>query len=194
MQIPFPPALRVALLAASLSAPLLCWSETLYVSDQFEVPLRTGMTTEHAILRMLPSGTAVEMLEVDKENGYTRVRTQSGVEGYRKCLTHDIHLAGALRRRIGEAPDFELVAAGPLSITCFRYRPDRLHEDAARLDRLNRLLLAEVQEEGDVFLTGTELAGRFALRACILNFRTEEADLDTLLGVIRAAGERLVNC
>jgi SH3 domain protein len=82
MQIPVLPALRAAFLAASLSAALLAWSETLYVSDQFEVPLRTGMTTEHAILRMLPSGTAVEMLETNKEQGYTRVRTASGVEGY----------------------------------------------------------------------------------------------------------------
>ena len=50
-----------------------------------------------------------------------------------------------------------------------------------------------MQDVGDVFLTDTELAGRFALRACILNFRTEESDLDTLLGAIRAAGERLVS-
>src|SRR4029453_15472126 len=82
MQIPVLPALRAAFLAASLSAALLAWPETLYVSDQFEVPPRTGMTTEHAILRMLPSGTAVEMLETNKEQGYTRVRTASGVEGY----------------------------------------------------------------------------------------------------------------
>jgi aromatic-L-amino-acid/L-tryptophan decarboxylase len=121
------------------------------------------------------------------------VLQQIGVEGYRECLTHDIRLAGALRRRIGEAPDFELVAGGPLSITCFRYRPEGLIEDAARLDELNRLVLAAVQDAGDVFLTGTELAGRFALRACIVNFRTKETDLQTLLGAIRAAGERLVS-
>ena len=121
------------------------------------------------------------------------VLQQICVEGYRDCLTHDIRLAGALRRRIGDAADFELVAAGPLSITCFRYRPARGREDVEWLDQLNRRVLAAVQEAGDVYLTGTELAGRFALRACILNFRTEETDLDTLLGAIRAAGERLVS-
>jgi aromatic-L-amino-acid decarboxylase len=121
------------------------------------------------------------------------VLQQIGVEGYRKCLSHDIRLAGALRRRIAAAPDFELVAAGPLSITCFRYRPARVPEDVGLLDELNRRVIAGVQDVGDVFLTGTELAGRFALRACILNFRTEETDLDTLLGAIRAAGERLVS-
>jgi SH3 domain protein len=76
------PALRAAFLAAALLAATIGRSETLYVSDQFEVPLRTGMTTEHAILRMLASGTAVERLEDHEEQGYTRVRTASGVEGY----------------------------------------------------------------------------------------------------------------
>src|SRR5262245_41738866 len=71
-----------ALLAALLAASPVLRSETVYVSDQFEVPLRTGETTEHAILKMLPSGTGVELLEVDKDKGYSRVRTSAGVEGY----------------------------------------------------------------------------------------------------------------
>jgi glutamate/tyrosine decarboxylase-like PLP-dependent enzyme len=121
------------------------------------------------------------------------VLQQIGVEGYRECLTHDIRLANALRRRIRDAPDFELVAKGPLSITCFRYTPAHAREDVGWIDQLNRRVIAAVQDAGDVYLTGTELAGRFVLRACILNFRTGETDLDTLLGAIRAAGERLVS-
>ena len=52
-------------------------------------------------------------------------------------------------------------------------------------------MLALVQSTGDVFLTGTELAGRFVLRACIVNFRTTEQDLDLLVDSLRVAGERL---
>jgi hypothetical protein len=48
-----------------------------------------------------------------------------------------------------------------------------------------------VQREGDVFLTGTELAGRFVLRACVMNFRTTEPDLDALLEAVRSAGEQV---
>ena len=44
---------------------------------------------------------------------------------------------------------------------------------------------------GDVFLTGTELAGRFVLRACIVNFRTTEQDLEALIEAVRMAGERV---
>lgn len=53
-----------------------------WVSDQFEVMLRTGPSTSNAIERMLPSGTSLEVVEVDEESGYSRVRTQAGTEGW----------------------------------------------------------------------------------------------------------------
>ncbi|NIL93510.1 MAG: TIGR04211 family SH3 domain-containing protein [Woeseiaceae bacterium] len=53
-----------------------------WVSDQFEVTLRTGPSINNAIERMLPSGTALEILERDDEAGYARVRTAAGTEGW----------------------------------------------------------------------------------------------------------------
>jgi glutamate/tyrosine decarboxylase-like PLP-dependent enzyme len=116
---------------------------------------------------------------------------QIGLNGYRLSIARDIRLAGTLRQRLHESPDFEIVASGPLSITCFRYCPEALVGNEAALNRLNRRLLDLVQTGGEVFLTGTELAGRFVLRACIVNFRTAEQDLDVLVGTIRLAGQRL---
>ena len=57
-------------------------AETVWVSDQFEVMLRTGPSTGNAIERMLPSGTALEVLERDDESGYAKVRTAAGTEGW----------------------------------------------------------------------------------------------------------------
>ncbi len=57
-------------------------AESVWVSDQFEVMLRTGPSTSNAIERMLPSGTALEVLERDAEAGYARVRTAAGTEGW----------------------------------------------------------------------------------------------------------------
>ena len=57
-------------------------AETRYVSDRLDIQMRTGKGTKFRILRMLPSGTAVEVLETDTANGYTRVRTPGGVEGW----------------------------------------------------------------------------------------------------------------
>jgi len=57
-------------------------AENVWVSDQFEVMLRTGPTTSNAIERMLGSGTQLESLETDAESGYSRVRTSAGTEGW----------------------------------------------------------------------------------------------------------------
>ena len=57
-------------------------AEDAWISDQFEVMLRTGPSTSNAIERMLPSGTALEVLETNTEAGYSRVRTAAGTEGW----------------------------------------------------------------------------------------------------------------
>ena len=53
-----------------------------WVSDQFEVMLRSGPSTSNAIERMLPSGTGLEVIERDDESGYSKVRTAAGTEGW----------------------------------------------------------------------------------------------------------------
>ena len=75
-KMPFLAALLLAVLAQSVAA------QTRYVSDEFEITLRTGPSTANQIIRMLESGTQLEMLEQDPESGYTRVRTLGGTEGW----------------------------------------------------------------------------------------------------------------
>ena len=56
--------------------------ESAWVSDQFEIMLRTGPSTSNAIQLMLGSGARLEVLERDAESGYSRVRTAGGTEGW----------------------------------------------------------------------------------------------------------------
>ena len=65
------------LLAASAAVAQSAW-----VSDEFEITLRTGPSTSNNILLMVGSGTELEVLERDEEAGYSRVRTQGGTEGW----------------------------------------------------------------------------------------------------------------
>ncbi|HED17606.1 MAG TPA: TIGR04211 family SH3 domain-containing protein [Gammaproteobacteria bacterium] len=58
------------------------WAETRYVSDQFEITMRTGKSSQNQIKRVLKSGTALIVIRVDKESGYTNVRTEGGTEGW----------------------------------------------------------------------------------------------------------------
>ena len=73
------------ILALSFLAMLATGSasaESAWVSDQFEITLRSGPSTSNAIQLMVSSGTELEVLERDEEAGYTRVRTGGGTEGW----------------------------------------------------------------------------------------------------------------
>ncbi len=60
----------------------LAQSNDRWISDQFEVTLRTGKSTQQSIIELLPSGTKVTALEQDDGFGYTRIRTSEGTEGW----------------------------------------------------------------------------------------------------------------
>lgn len=71
-------------LTAALSVLLTATAsaEPAWVSDQFEITLRSGPSTSNAIQLMVDSGTRLEVLERDAESGYSRVQTQGGTEGW----------------------------------------------------------------------------------------------------------------
>lgn len=75
-------AITSVLIFLALSYPLFTQAETRYVTDQFEITLRSGPSGKNTIQRMVRSGTALEVLERDKETGYSRVRTTGGTEGW----------------------------------------------------------------------------------------------------------------
>ncbi len=113
---------------------------------------------------------------------------QVGLQGYRDLISADIARAKTLREKLKARPDFELVADGPLSITCFRYAPSGLTGEAA-VDALNKGLHKRLDAAGKAFVSSTVLKERFALRACIVNFRTTDADLDAMLDAVAEAGK-----
>ena len=51
--------------------------------------------------------------------------------------------------------------------------------------------MVDVQRDGDSYLSNATINGRFALRACIVNFRTEAADVERLLATIRRVAARM---
>jgi aromatic-L-amino-acid decarboxylase len=47
--------------------------------------------------------------------------------------------------------------------------------------------MLEVQHSGSSYLSNTRIRGVFALRGCVLNYRTTQHDMDVLLGDVRKA-------
>jgi len=56
--------------------------EVRYVTDSLIITMRTGQGTSHKIIKSLRSGSELTLLETDEEQGYSRVQTREGLEGW----------------------------------------------------------------------------------------------------------------
>jgi len=120
---------------------------------------------------------------------------QVGREGYEKMIADDIRLAGELYRILPDYPELERLTHG-LSIVTFRYIPPDLRarcgqpETDEYLDNLNREILDRLEASGEAFLSNAVVNRRFALRLCIVNFRTALEDIEALPPlIVRLGGE-----
>ncbi len=82
--------------AAAVAAPT-----QQYISDRLELPLRSGQSVQHRILRMLPSGTPVQVLQTSKDSGYSQVRAPDGTVGW--VLTRFLMDAPSARAQLAAA-------------------------------------------------------------------------------------------
>jgi glutamate/tyrosine decarboxylase-like PLP-dependent enzyme len=120
----------------------------------------------------------------------------AGAAGYRRMITEDILLARAMAAAVERHPELELMTQS-LSITTFRYVPEDLgpgsQDESANsyLDALNRQLLDRLQRGGELFVSNAVIAGRYALRACIVNFHTTLADVEAVPEIVARAGREL---
>jgi SH3 domain protein len=99
-------------------------AQTRYVSDRAIVELRRGPSTEYLILRNLESGEALEVLEQDNANGYSRVRVlDQGTEGW--ILTRFLTAEPIARERL---------AAAERNLSAARERASQLEQQVAALN------------------------------------------------------------
>jgi aromatic-L-amino-acid/L-tryptophan decarboxylase len=122
-----------------------------------------------------------------------------GFRGLRVWLPFKMHGVGPFRRNLEEKlaltrwatdqlrriPGIEILAEPQLSIVAFRLRRPGLSD--AELDRTNRDLMARVNARKRVYLTGTLLRGRFAIRICVLSFRTHRDRMEQAIEDLRGA-------
>ncbi len=108
-----------------------------------------------------------------------------GTEPFRAALEEKLDLAEWLCRELRAEPDVEILAAPQLSLFAFRLHPSGC--DGAALDELNRSFLDGINRRGRVYLTSTLLPQGFALRACVVSFRTHRDRIEAALEDIRAA-------
>ena len=121
---------------------------------------------------------------------------QVGRAGYLKMIADDCALSRRLYQRVDALEALEALTQN-LSIATFRYVPPDLRVELpdpaveSYLDELNQDLLTAVEQSGELFLSNAIAAGKFALRACIVNFRTSHADVDAVAEMIARLGARI---
>ncbi|MEO8347324.1 MAG: aminotransferase class I/II-fold pyridoxal phosphate-dependent enzyme [Acidobacteriota bacterium] len=112
-----------------------------------------------------------------------------GIGPFRANLEEKLELTRWATEELRRIPGIEIVAEPQLSIVAFRLTP-RGSELAAENDR-NRAFLSAINARRRVYLTGTMLGPRFALRICVLSFRTHLDRMREGLEDVRAAAEEL---
>jgi glutamate/tyrosine decarboxylase-like PLP-dependent enzyme len=106
-----------------------------------------------------------------------------GIGQFRAAIRGDLGHAQLLARLIAAEPTLELLAPVELSTVCFRWRD----ATEAELDHRNAAILREVLRRGRVYLSNASIRGAFALRACIVNHRTTDADVVAVVQEVAAA-------
>jgi glutamate/tyrosine decarboxylase-like PLP-dependent enzyme len=118
---------------------------------------------------------------------------QVGAAGYRTMIADDIALSNAMARAVERHAELELMTQA-LSITTFRFVPKDLRSQSTDeatmryLDALNTALLDSLQRGGAVFVSNAIIRGRYALRACIVNFHTNAADVEAVPELVAMQG------
>ncbi len=104
-----------------------------------------------------------------------------GVEGLRFHVRRHVELSRRFASWVEADPDFQLAAAAPLNLVCFRHLTG---------DAVNQAIMDRLNASGDLYLTHTRLDGRLVLRMSIGQAGTEARHVERAWHLIQeAAGD-----
>lgn len=109
-----------------------------------------------------------------------------GLAAFREQLAEKLALARFVYDELRSDALFEMLDEPQLSIVAFRLRGP-----AAEADAKGAELMRRVNAGGRVFLSSTRIAGRHALRICVLSFRTHRDRVEEAVAALRAEARAL---
>jgi len=115
----------------------------------------------------------------------------AGRNAYEEMIGDDIRLAKLMYDLADKNPELE-AETNSLSITTFRFVPKDKQLNNEELNILNETLVDKLQFGGEVFVSNAVVNGKYCLRACITNFRTDVQDCHDLIAIAVREGRRLV--
>lgn len=101
-----------------------------------------------------------------------------GVAAFRACLEEKLWLARYFYYKVQEL-GFEVGPYPDLSIVIFRFIPEVGDPNA-----FNKELISKIHQDGRIFISSTNLDGKFMLRFAVLSFRSHLRETDLLLKIL----------
>lgn len=143
-------------------------AQKLYVSDEFEIMLRTGPTIQNKILETLKSGVELNVLQADAGNGYSEVKTPSGKTGF--ALTRYLSPNESARNRVAYLES---------QLNQLRSKPKELSSLLAKSQEDNKALIAQNTEISEKFsIADAELARIKKVSADAVNIASQNKRLE----------------
>ncbi|OLS19025.1 MAG: L-2,4-diaminobutyrate decarboxylase [Candidatus Heimdallarchaeota archaeon LC_2] len=105
-----------------------------------------------------------------------------GKSGIVSMIGKHINQALFLEKLVKQSLILELLEDVVINVVCFRYNPGGM--DEGELDYFNNQLGKAILDDGRVFLGTTIYQGKVALRPAIVNWRTENSDIEFMVNVI----------
>jgi len=105
-----------------------------------------------------------------------------GVEGLQHHIRRHVQLAQRFADWVKNDDRFELAAAVPLNLICFRHKAG---------DAVNQTIMECLNHSGDLYLTHTKLDGKLTLRLCVGQTNTQERHVERAWRRIREEAEKV---
>ncbi len=121
-------------LSLIVTVPLLSFAETAYITERLEIPVRSGESRDHRIIRYLQAGSQIEVLKT-YESGYSHIKDERGLEGF---------VLG--RYLVSETPSFVIADRLEAQVTEQKETIKRLRRDVNALTTQNKSASATVKK------------------------------------------------
>ena len=110
-----------------------------------------------------------------------------GMSGLKKVIRNHVKWTENLHDRMKNLSNVEIITPPILSLFTFRF----IKNGSSNIDEINEKILAEINNEGKIYLTPTKVKNNYVIRFTAGTFEMEEADIEVAYNCILEKSESL---
>jgi len=112
-----------------------------------------------------------------------------GKNKYSNLVQQNIDQINYLSELIRREPDLEITAPVVSNVVCFRYKPKGMTEP--EIEKLNKIIYDQLTQISFAMITDTTIKGKYMLRACNVNHRSQKQDFEFLVNEVKKIGGQI---